>query len=174
MKLNQIAYVWCRKKFLKKIIRTAETLLKNNDVNKEKYSPTKYVVLHFHVKAIKLVRGLLVLCKAGLMSNAKILLRSLFEVAYYCEYILLDPKDIKAAENIMALSAFEDKNTKETLIRYGIITTLDVKSLGNIGFLLIGYESALKDFLKVILQREDSLIQLDLALCLLMRRKKFW
>lgn len=28
----------------------------------------------------------------------------------------------------------------------GIITTLDVKSLGNIGFLLIGYENALKDF----------------------------
>lgn len=119
MKLNQIAYVWCRKKFLKKVIRTAETLLKNNDVNKEKYNPTKYVVLHFHVKAIKLVRGLLALCNAGLMSNAKILLRSLFEVAYYCEYILLDPADIKAAENIMALSAFEDKNTKENLIRYG-------------------------------------------------------
>ena len=28
----------------------------------------------------------------------------------------------------------------------GIVTTLDVKSIGNIGFLLIGYESALKDF----------------------------
>lgn len=30
----------------------------------------------------------------------------------------------------------------------GIITTLDVKSLGSIGFLLIGYENALKDFFK--------------------------
>jgi len=63
MKLNQLVYVWRRRKFLEKVIRTAETLSKNNDVNKEEYSPTKYVVLHFHVKAIKLVRGLLVLCK---------------------------------------------------------------------------------------------------------------
>lgn len=30
----------------------------------------------------------------------------------------------------------------------GIITTLDVKSLGSIGFLLIGYENSLKDFFK--------------------------
>ena len=105
--------------FLEEVIRAAEALLKNNDVNNAEYSPTKYVVLHFHVKAIKLVRGLLVLCKAGLMSDAKILLRSLFEVAYYCEYILIDPKDIKAAENIMALAAFEDKNTKEGIDRYG-------------------------------------------------------
>ena len=119
MKLNQIAYVWRRRNFLKKVIRTAETLLKNNDVNKEEYSPTKYVALHFYVKAIKLVRGLLVLCNAGLMSDAKILLRSLFEVAYYCEYILIDPKDIKAAENIMALAAFEEKNTEEGINRYG-------------------------------------------------------
>ncbi|MFH1772615.1 MAG: DUF5677 domain-containing protein [Candidatus Omnitrophota bacterium] len=119
MKLNQIAYVWRRKKFLKKVIRTAETLLKDNDVNKEEYSPTKYVVLHFHVKAIKLARGLLVLCNAGLMTDAKILLRPLFEIAYYCEYILIDPKDIKAAENIMALAAFEEKNTEEGINRYG-------------------------------------------------------
>ncbi len=119
MKLNQLVYVWRRIKFLEKVIRTAETLLKNNDVNKEECGPTKYIVLHFHVKAIKLARGLLVLCNAGLMSDAKILLRSLFEVAYYCEYILIDPKDIKAAENIMALAAFEDKNTEEGIIRYG-------------------------------------------------------
>jgi len=119
MKLNQITYVRRRRNFLKKVIRTAETLLKNNDVNKEEYNPTKYVILHFHVKAIKLVRGLLVLCNAGLMSNAKILLRSLFEAAYCCEYILLDPADLKAAENIMALAAFEDKNTEENIIRYG-------------------------------------------------------
>ena len=78
MKLNQIAYVWRRRNFLKKVISIAETLLKNNGVNKEEYSPVKYVVLHFHVKAIKLVRGLLVLCNAGFMSDAKILLRSLF------------------------------------------------------------------------------------------------
>jgi len=78
MKLNQIACVWRRREFLKKVIRAAETLLKSNDVNKEEYSPTKYVVLHFHVKAIKLIRGLLVLCNAGLMSDAKILLRSQF------------------------------------------------------------------------------------------------
>ena len=119
MKLNQLVYVWRRIKFLEKVIRTAETLLKNNDVNKEECGPTKYIVLHFYVKAIKLARGLLVLCNAGLMSDAKILLRSLFEVAYYCEYILIDPKDIKAAENIMALAAFEDKNTEECIIRYG-------------------------------------------------------
>ncbi|MFA4889505.1 MAG: DUF5677 domain-containing protein [Candidatus Omnitrophota bacterium] len=119
MKLNQLVYVWRRIKFLEKVIRTAETLLKYKDVNKEEYSPIKYVVLHFHVKAIKLVRGLLALCNAGLMSDAKILLRSLFEVAYYCEYILIDPKDIKAAENIMALAAFENKNTEEGIIRYG-------------------------------------------------------
>lgn len=119
MKLDQITYVWRRRNFLKKVIRIAETLLKNNDINKEKYSLTKYVILHFHVKAIKLARGLLVLCNAGLMSNAKILLRSLFEVAYYCEYILIDPKDIKAAENIMALAAFEEKNTEEGINRYG-------------------------------------------------------
>mgnify|MGYP001569928353 CR=1 FL=1 len=119
MKLNQIAYVWRRKKFLKKVIRTAETLLKDNDVNKEECSHTKYVVLHFHVKAIKLTRGLLVLCNAGLMTDAKILLRPLFEIAYYCEYILIDPKDIKAAENIMVLAAFEEKNTEEGINRYG-------------------------------------------------------
>jgi len=35
---------------------------------------------------------------------------------------------------------------KSAQLLRGIITTLDVKSLGNIGFLLIGYESALKDF----------------------------
>lgn len=105
-----------RRKFLKKVIRTAETLLKNNDVE---YSPINYILLHFHVKAIKLARGLLVLCNAGFMSDAKILLRSLFEVAYYCEYILIDPKDIKAAENIMALAAFEEKNTQEGIDRYG-------------------------------------------------------
>lgn len=119
MKLNQLVYVWRRIKFLEKVIRTAETLLKNNDVNKEECGPTKYIVLHFHVKAIKLARGLLVLCNAGLMSDAKILLRSLFEVAYYCEYILIDPKDIKAAENIMALAAFEEKNTEKGIDRYG-------------------------------------------------------
>ena len=114
-----VVYVWRRKKFLEKVIRTAETLLENNDINKEECNPTKYVVLHFHIKAIKLARGLLVLCNAGLMSDAKILLRPLFEVAYYCEYILIDPKNIKAAENIMALAAFEEKNTEEGLNRYG-------------------------------------------------------
>lgn len=119
MKLNQLKHIWRRGKFLEKVIRTAEALLKNNDVNKEEYSPTKYVVLHFYVKAIKLVRGLSVLCNDGLMSDAKILLRSLFEVAYYCEYILIDPKDVKAAENIMALAAFEEKNTEEGINRYG-------------------------------------------------------
>ncbi len=38
-----------------------------------------------------------------------------------------------------------DIETCAQLLR-GIITTLDVKSLGNIGFLLIGYKNALKDF----------------------------
>ena len=78
----------------------------------------KYII-PFSLCQIKLVRGLLVLCNAGLMSDAKILLRSLFEVAYYCEYILIDPKDIKAAENIMALAAFEEKNTEESPGRPG-------------------------------------------------------
>ena len=119
MKLYQFVYVWRRRRFLEKVIGTSEILLKNNDVNKEEYSPINYVVLHFYVKAIKLVKGILVLCNAGLISDTKILLRSLFEIAYYCEYILIDPKDIKAAENIMALAAFEEKNTEEGTNKYG-------------------------------------------------------
>lgn len=148
MKLNQLVYVWRRIKFLKKVIRTAETLLKNNDVNKEECGPTKYIVLHFYVKAIKLARGLLVLRNAGLMSDAKILLRSLFEVAYYCEYILIDPKDIKAAENIMALAAFEDKNTEEGIIRYGGV---------DIDKMAINEKD--KDFLKIRVPQETQNVE---------------
>lgn len=108
-----------RRKFLEKVIKTAEALLQTGDINRGKYNITKYVVLHFHVKAIKLAKGISALCDAKLMSDAKILLRPLFDVAYYCEYILLDPKDITAAENILAIASIEDKITEDNIKKHG-------------------------------------------------------
>jgi hypothetical protein len=121
MSLNQLIRVWHRRSFLEKVIKTAESLLRNNDINSGEYNVIKYVAVHFYVKAIKLAKGIFALCNINLSSDSKILLRSLFEVARYCEYILIDLKDIKRAENIIAVSFIEDKTTEDKINKYGCV-----------------------------------------------------
>ena len=110
-----------REQFLRKIISKAEYLLKDNDVNKAPYTITNYVMLHYYVKALKLAKGIVVLCKERLDSDAQILFRSLFEIDCYCEYINIDPKDIKRAENCIANSYIEDKRTEGYIEKYGSV-----------------------------------------------------
>lgn len=111
-----------RERFLIKIINKAEQLLKNNDVNKKPYTVTKYVILHYYVKALKLAKGIVAVCKKSLDSDAKILFRSLFEIDCYCEYILIDPDNIKRAENCIAISYIEDKRTEDYIKKFGAVT----------------------------------------------------
>lgn len=108
-----------RRKLLEKVIGVAESLLQPANINRGEYNITKYVTLHFHVKGIKLAKGISVLCNAKLISDAKILLRPLLEATYYCEYILIDPNGITAAENILAVAWLEDKMTKDNIEKYG-------------------------------------------------------
>ena len=110
-----------RKQFLRKIIGKAEYLLKNNDVNKAPYTITNYVILHYYVKALKLAKGIVALCKERLDSDAQILFRSLFEIGCYCEYININPKDIKRAENCIAISYIERKKTEDYIEKYGSV-----------------------------------------------------
>ena len=108
-----------RLKFLRKTIRISESLLKTANVNAGKYTITKFVTLHFYVKAIKLAKGISHLCGAGLISDSKILFRPLFEAAHYCEYILIDLNDPVPAENILAVAALENKSTEDKIEKYG-------------------------------------------------------
>lgn len=110
-----------RVQFLRKIITKAEFLLKNNDINKAPYTITNYVILHYYVKALKLAKGILALCREGLDSDAYILFRSLFEIGCYCEYINIDPKDIERAENCIAISYIEDKRTEDYIKKFGSV-----------------------------------------------------
>lgn len=110
-----------REQFLRRIITKAEYLLKNNDINKAPYTITNYVILHYYVKALKLAKGIVALCKKRLDSDAQILFRSLFEIGCYCEYINIDAKDIKRAENCIAISYIENKRTENYIKRYGSV-----------------------------------------------------
>jgi len=110
-----------RKLFLRKVISRAEYILKNNDVNKAPYSIINYVILHYYVKALKLTKGIVALCKEKLGSDAQILFRSLFELGCYCEYINIDSGDIKRAENCIAMSYMEDKRTEDDIDKYGSV-----------------------------------------------------
>jgi len=87
-----------KERFLKNIIKKAEQLLRSNDVNNKPYTVTKYLMLHYYIKALKLAKGIVAVCKKNLDSDAKILFRSLFEIGCYCEYINIESKDIKRAD----------------------------------------------------------------------------
>jgi len=110
-----------REQLLRKIISKVEYLLKNNDVNKAPYTITNYVILHYYVKALKLAKGIVALCKERLASDAQILFRSLFEIGCYCEYINIKPEDIKRAENCIAISYIEDKKTEDYIKKFGSV-----------------------------------------------------
>lgn len=108
-----------RQRFLRKTIKAGEFILRTANINAGKLNITKFVTLHFYVKAIKLAKGISNLCGAGLISDAKILYRPLFEAANYCEYILININDPVPAENILAVAALEDKNTEDKIEKYG-------------------------------------------------------
>lgn len=110
---------------LEEVIKFSEDLLSITDLNTTKYSVIKYVTVHFYIKGIKLAKSILTLSKAGLFVETKILFRPLFEVALYCEYIIIDIKTELACENIMALAALEDIKTDEDIKRYGFIKDVD-------------------------------------------------
>lgn len=126
MKLHKLISTYYRRKFLEKVIKEAISILKNNDVNKVEYGITNYVLLHYFVKAIKLAKGIHVLCRKKLNSDTQVLLRCLFEVFCYCEYIFIDSKDGKRAENCIALSWVESNRTENLIDRYG---TVDIDNM---------------------------------------------
>ncbi len=131
MKFHRLVNIYCKRKFFEKIIRNALSLLERNDVNKVEYSITNYVLLHYYVKAIKLSKGIYVLSREKLNSDMQILLRCLFEVFCYCEYINIDLKDEKRAENCIALSWIESNRTENLIERYGAVDINNMRITSN-------------------------------------------
>ena len=103
-----------REEFHQKLIDESEQLAISKSLNKYPYKEVYRVILHYLVKAVKLAKGIDLLCKNKQVSNAKILLRTLYEVFCFCEYIDNEPEDIerdRKAENRLILFHIEEKET---------------------------------------------------------------
>lgn len=85
--------------FHNRLIQTARESLRSIEPRAERESLTIQLMIHYLTKGYKLLRGISLLCRELLATDAKILLRSLFECFLLSAYIADAPDDIRRVED---------------------------------------------------------------------------
>lgn len=131
--------------FHAKLLRESETWFDGKKVGGGLEKKLTNVTLHYFVKSRKLLRGINLLCLEGLASEAKILLRSLFEAAMLLEYVALEPSNLARAEDCLTRAVVAEHKRLDELGRLGFYPSdLPSNVMANMNVVRVNYQDALK------------------------------
>lgn len=117
--------------FHNKLIDKANEFLSDSQTEGDLEASLIFLMLHYLVKSYKLLKGINSLCKERLDSNAKILLRSLFEAFCLSAYLANKPDDTTRVEDCNIRWVFAKKKQREELkdLRFLDIEAIDEENI---------------------------------------------